>query len=213
MSVRTNIREINTIRDQLSKKNAEYFDEVIVHIRSSRVQENSGEEWLLARGQELLSAQKQGKSASKLFGEDPVAFASEALLHLPQRKVSGRARLSVLVPWTALSWTFLLLGLTALIVPEAEETNTGMLLVVVIGAFALIEVLMRLTRRDPEEGIPAPPKFNLRGIGTVLIALVILGTASLMLLRITPVITIPYWVSLILAGVGFVGQVLLFRRR
>ncbi|MEJ8305041.1 DUF1129 family protein [Saccharibacillus sacchari] len=213
MSIRKKIREINQIRDQLSKKNGDYFDEVIVHVRSSRVDEESGEDWLLARGQELLSAQQKSKSASKLFGDDPVLFADAALETLPQRKEARSVPLYVLAPWVALSWTFLLLGLAALFIPEAEEINMGMLLIVVLGAVALVEVLMRLTRRDPEEGVPAPPKFNLRGIGASLAVLIAIGIAGLLLQRILPTVTIPYWITLALAAIGFTGQFWLLRRR
>jgi len=213
LSVRKKIREINQIRDQLSKKNGEYFDEVIVRVRSSRVQEDSGEDWLLARGQELLAAQQKGKTASKLFGEDPIAYADAEAAKLPQRKAAGRARLYLIVPWAALSWTFLLLGLAALIAPETERINIGTLIIVALGALALVEVLMQLVRRDPEEGVPAPPKFNLRGIGMSLLALIVVGAAGLMLLQVTPVVTIPYWLSFALAIVGFTGQIFMLRRR
>ncbi|NGZ75344.1 DUF1129 family protein [Saccharibacillus alkalitolerans] len=213
MSVRKTIREINGIRDQLSKKNAEYFDEVIVHVRSSRVTEESGEDWLLARGRELLAAQQKGGTAAKLFGQDPVAFADGALAGLPQRRAENRSRLWLLAPWAALSWTFLLLGLTALFAPETENVNIGLLLIVVVGALVLVEVLMRLVRRDPGEGVPAPPKFNARNVGTMLAVLVAVGIAGLLLIRIMPVVTIPYWLSLALAAAGFVGQFALLRRR
>lgn len=213
LSVRKKIREINSIRDQLSKKNANYFDEVIVHVRSSRVQEESGEEWLLARGQELLTAQQRGQTAVKLFGENPIAFADTAIERLPQRKAAQNVRLYLLAPWVALSWTFLILGLFALFMEDAETVSLGMLLIVVLGAIALVEVLMRLTRRDPEEGVPAPPKFNLRGIGASLAVLIAIGIAGLLLQRVLPIVTVPYWVSLAIALVGFAGQFVLLRRR
>ncbi|WP_172254105.1 DUF1129 family protein [Saccharibacillus deserti] len=213
MSVRTKIREINKIRDQLNTKNAEYFDEVIVHVRSGRVIEENGEDWLLERGLELLAAQQKGTPAARLFGPNPIDFAEQGLAGLPQRKKEPALRSYLLVPWTALSWTFLLLGLTALFVPETEEINTGTLLIVVIGAIALFEVLMRLVRRDPEEGVPAPPKFNLRGIGSTLIALIVVGAAGLMVLQIAPTVKIPFQISLVIAAIGFIGQFALLRRR
>ncbi|OWA33955.1 hypothetical protein B9G55_16585 [Saccharibacillus sp. O16] len=213
LSVRKKIREINQIRDQLSQKNRDYFDEVIVRIRFSRVQEESGEDWLLARAQELLAAQKKGKTAIKLFGEDPIAYADAAAANLPQRKAPSRARLMLIAPWAALSWTFLLLGIAALIAPEAEQVNIGALVIVVIGALALVGVLMSLIRRDPEEGVPAPPKFNIRSVGMSLLALLIVGAVGVMVLQVTPVVTIPYWLSFALAIVGFTGQVFMLRRR
>ncbi|MCQ4086343.1 DUF1129 family protein [Saccharibacillus sp. JS10] len=213
MSIRKKIREINTIRDQLSQKNGNYLDEVIVHIRSSRVQEDSGETWLLERAQQLLAAQQKGKTASKLFGDDPIAFADRALTELPQRKDSPKIRPYVLAPWVALSWTFLILGLLAIFDKDTEKMSTGVLLLIVIGAIALVEVLLRLTRRDPEEGVPAPPRFNIRNIGASLAVLAGITIIGLLLLRILPIVTIPYWVSLILAAIGFIGQVVLLRRR
>ncbi|CAM3629412.1 MULTISPECIES: DUF1129 family protein [Saccharibacillus] len=213
MSVRKKIRAINKVRDQLNTKNAEYFDEVIVHVRSSRVVEESGEDWLLARGSELIAAQQKGTPASRLFGPDPISYAEAALTDLPKRRPEATLRAYILVPWTALSWTFLLLGLTALFAPETQQVNTGTLLIVILGAIALFEVLMRLIRRDPEEGVPAPPKFNMRGIGSTLIVLIAIGFAGLLLLRFTPVITIPFQISLVIAAIGFIGQFALLRRR
>lgn len=213
MSVRKKIRAINKIRDLLNTKNAEYFDEVIVYVRSSRVREESGEDWLLERGRELVAAQQKGTPAARLFGADPVVFAQAALAGLPQRSKEKALRSYILVPWTALSWTFLLLGLTAIFTPEAQQINTGTLLIVVLGAIALFEVLMRLIRRDPEEGVPAPPKFDMRGIGSALIILTMIGLIGLMLLRFTPTVTIPFQVSLVIAAIGFIGQFALLRRK
>ncbi|MDO3412563.1 DUF1129 family protein [Saccharibacillus sp. CPCC 101409] len=213
MSARTNIREINKIRDQLNKKNAAYFDDVIVHVRSAGVREDSGEEWLLARGRELLEAQSKNKTASKLYGEDPIAFAERGIAELPAGRPMGRARYYLMIPWVALSWTFLLLGLTALIAPEAEKINIGTLLIIALGAIVIVEGLTRLVRREPEPGVPAPPKLNARSIGTYLILLIAVGAVGVFVLRFTPVVTIPYWVSFAIAAAGFIGQRLLLRRR
>jgi uncharacterized membrane-anchored protein len=81
----------NEKRKELTKENLKYYEDMIVYIRLSfSKSEKETEEILSELLDHLLDAQKMGKSAIDVFGENPKKFADEIIGELPKMVTKER---------------------------------------------------------------------------------------------------------------------------
>ncbi|MFC4803318.1 DUF1129 family protein [Neobacillus sp. GCM10023253] len=96
----------NRKRNELTKENEEYYGNMLVYIRASlAVSEQQSEELLMELLDHIIEAQKEGKRAGDIFGENPSAYCDEMIKQLP--KEPGKS--------TAYFIVFLLVKLAGLI--------------------------------------------------------------------------------------------------
>lgn len=84
MNVTKMVELNNKLRGQLNPENEKYYSEIMVFIRTSNVSQHKAEELLLEILDHLLEAQKNGKTAKDVFGNDPVAYCKELVSTLPK---------------------------------------------------------------------------------------------------------------------------------
>ncbi|WP_409296677.1 DUF1129 family protein [Peribacillus sp. SCS-26] len=85
MNAKELIRLNNTKRRLLTKENEEYYGNMLVYIRTSlSISEQASEELLMELLDHLLEAQKEGKSAEEVFGNDPSSYCDEMIEQLPK---------------------------------------------------------------------------------------------------------------------------------
>jgi uncharacterized membrane-anchored protein len=85
MNAKELIQLNNQKRKQLNKENLKYFGEMLVYIRLSYDKsEQEAEEILTELLDHLLEAQKEGKSAIEVFGDNPKQYADEIIGELPR---------------------------------------------------------------------------------------------------------------------------------
>ncbi|UUZ91892.1 hypothetical protein LJK87_41425 [Paenibacillus sp. P25] len=77
MKLKEMIHENNRLREELSAENREYYEEMLVYIRSSDIHQRKAEEPLLEMLQHLLEAQREGRSAVHVFGDQPARYCQE----------------------------------------------------------------------------------------------------------------------------------------
>ncbi|OAT72523.1 DUF1129 family protein [Parageobacillus thermoglucosidasius] len=77
----------NEKRKQLNEHNRNYYENMLVYIRSHlMLSEQQSEELLMELLDHLLEAQKHGKSAEDVFGKDAKAYCDELICQLPKEK-------------------------------------------------------------------------------------------------------------------------------
>lgn len=89
MTVKTNelIELNNQKREELSEENEQYYEKILIHIRTHlSISEQHGEELLIEILDHLLEAQANGKRAEEVFGDHPVAYCNELIKQLPKEK-------------------------------------------------------------------------------------------------------------------------------
>ena len=77
----------NELREQLNKENLAAYEDMLTYIRlSSNKSEQQTEEVLLELLEHLLEAQKSGKTAKDIFGEDIKQYCDELINEIPGEK-------------------------------------------------------------------------------------------------------------------------------
>ncbi len=82
----------NEKREALSERNQQVYEDFLLYFRTDlRIAEQQAEELLMDILDHLLEAEKEGKTAYDLFGENPKAYAEELIAHLPREKKEAPA--------------------------------------------------------------------------------------------------------------------------
>ncbi|MFS0788310.1 DUF1129 family protein [Shouchella sp. 1P09AA] len=83
----TLIEANNKKREALTEENKRIYEDFLMYLRTDiRIAEQEAEEVLMDILDHLLDAEKEGKSAHHLFGDDPKAYAEELIAYLPTEK-------------------------------------------------------------------------------------------------------------------------------
>lgn len=219
MKINQMAEENNRLRAQMTQENEAYFDNMVVYLRSSRVDQAKAEELLLETAQHMLEAQRHGKTAAEVFGEDPEQYFRELLEHLPKRSLREAISEYAMIPWIALTWMFAVQALFGFIA-MGFGNKTGAfnrislfsVLMLVFASIAVIELVLRVLKRDSVKPVAKGRGFSLKiaAIYGVYLAAVIL--AAVYLHDKLPVIEAAPWVSLGLFIVGLLGQKFIFMR-
>lgn len=214
------IRENNRLQEQMTPSNLKYYEDMVIYIRTSPVNEMRGEELLLEIGQHLLEAQRNGKSAEELFGSEPVAYCEELVQNLPKQTGLSQLQYIIMIPWVALTWFFFAQALIGFVtqwtggsVEKVSQVRVSTLVLIAAGAYILIKLIMNFMNREtfkPEEN---KRKINIRGMGIYTAVAVVILMIGVWLGRALPVLVIPPWGSLVIFIIGLIGTKLLFFRR
>lgn len=219
MTTRQMIQENNRLREQMTPANRDFYEDILVYVRDSRVNRQQGEQRLLELAQEVLDAQQKGQSASKLLGGDAEAYARSVVESLPSVKPVEGAAYYVMIAWTALTILFLVeavIGFGAQLTGySGSPLNRISLLAIILvaaGSIVIVEVLMKSLAK-PQQQENQKPGINLKAIGVYLIVMVVVMVIGFSLRNMLPVFTVPPGLSLVLCIIGFLGLRFIFLRR
>lgn len=88
----------NQKRKELTKENLKYYEDMLVYIRLSYDKsEQETEEVLSELLDHLLEAQKEGRTANDVFGEEPKEYADEIIGELPKMVTKQGLKFSVMI--------------------------------------------------------------------------------------------------------------------
>lgn len=218
MKLKEMIHENNRLREELSAENREYYEEMLVYIRSSDIHQRKAEELLLEMLQHLLEAQREGRSAVHVFGDQPARYCQELLQQLPKPAWSERLHMLLVVAWGSVTAVFFVRGLSGLAAllfgrPSYEEASTVHLSSFLI-QMLFFAVMIGLTgsflkKTAFQKNIR---KFSLR-FGAYFTGLVVVSAlAERYLSSHLPIFTIDPWISLLIFAVCAAGYKILFLR-
>ncbi|CAM3487151.1 hypothetical protein AB1399_08005 [Hydrogenibacillus schlegelii] len=77
----------NERRLQLNEENRKYYEEMLVYLRMSPVEQRKVEELLLEMLDHLLIAQREGRTAQDVFGDDPESYCKEVIQTLGRQRL------------------------------------------------------------------------------------------------------------------------------
>ncbi|KKO55080.1 DUF1129 family protein [Paenibacillus sp. DMB20] len=220
MTIKQMIRENNRLQEQMTPANLKYYEDMVIYIRTSSVNEAKGEELLLEMAQHLLEAQRTGKTAEEVFGSDPIAYCAELVDELPKLKGLSRLQFNLMIPWVALTWFFFaqaIVGFVALwtggSVEKMSQVRISTLLLIAAGSYVLIRAIMGLMKLESFQPEDAKRKISLRGLGIYVLVVVAILVGGVWLGRALPVLVVPPWGSLVIFIIGLVGTKVFFSRR
>lgn len=231
MTIRAMIRENNRLREQMTPGNKDYFEDIVVHFRSSDVNQQQSEQLLIELAHQLLEAQEQGKTAGQLFGPDAKEYSRNKMQILPKRKSIEGIQYYVMIPWIALTIFFLtesFIGFVAQWLGDSVNNFNRIsllsLLIIAVGSILLMETVTKLLNRNTEQEVQGQestkrtkpmvkPNLNLRTIGIYVIVTLIIMMIGYTFRNLLPVFTIQPWVSFIISVIGLLGWRFLFKRK
>lgn len=220
MKVKDMIKANNALREQMTPSNRSYLEDMIISMRASSVDPVRREELLLEAAQQLLQAQKKGKSAQQLFGSDPLAYFKEEMDNAPVRPERSRLNYYLMIPWTALTCLFGVMALFGLILQWSTgspgifgEISLFTILLIGFGSIAVIELIMKWMSSLSDNDSPAMGKFNVKALAIYIAAAVVVVYAGMYLGQLFPIIPLSPWVSLIVFITGLLGLKLIFMKR
>ncbi|MDQ0195767.1 DUF1129 family protein [Paenibacillus wynnii] len=220
MKVKEMIKENNRLREQMTPFNRSYLEDMILVLRASRVDSLRTEELLLEAAQQILQAQKKGKTATQVFGNDPQAYFKEVIESTPSRPARSKLNYYLMIPWTAFT---LLFGIMAIVsfISEWTTGSTGMfsqislftLLSVGLGSIVFIEMIMKWMASLSDTDAPQVGKFDIKAFGVYIGIAVVVIYAGLYLSQLFPPFPISPWVSLIVSTAGLIGLKFIFLKK
>lgn len=92
MNAKELIKLNNKKRKGLTEENEEYYDKMLVYIRTNvSVSEQQAEELLMELLDHLIDAQAEGKGAAEIFGENIKNYCDEMIKQLPKEPLKSTA--------------------------------------------------------------------------------------------------------------------------
>jgi len=141
VTVKQLIEQNNKSRKLLTPENDKYFGDMVVYIRLNRFKdERATEEKLLNLLNELLVAQKEGKSAEELWGNSPKQFSDQIIHSLPTMSAKSIIEFSLEIIFTLFGWILIVDGIYPMIKQEDQTIALGTLAlsaILLIGSFLL----------------------------------------------------------------------------
>ncbi|MGD6941165.1 DUF1129 family protein [Cytobacillus gottheilii] len=145
MNAKELIRLNNQKRQHLTKENEEYYENMLVYIRTSlSVSEQQSEELLLELLDHLVDAQNAGKSAKDVFGEDPAAYCKEMIKQLP-KEPSKRSAFFIGFLLLQLAGIFAVInGIGDIIIHYVKDSDQTLYIGTAIVSFFIIAAIISL---------------------------------------------------------------------
>ena len=220
MKVKEMMKLNNSLREQMTPFNRSYLEDMILALRASKLDPLRTEELLLEAAEQMLQAQKRGKNAKQVFGNDPQAYFKEVIDSVPTRPARSKLNDVLMIPWTALTLLFGVMALFAFLSKWSTGT-TGMfgqislftILAVGLGSIVLIELIMKWMSSLSDTDAPQVSKFEFRALGIYIGIAVVIVFAGLYLSRLFPLVPLSPWVSLIVFIAGLIGLKFLFFKK
>jgi uncharacterized membrane-anchored protein len=220
MKIRAMIKENNKLREQMTPANRDYYEDIVVYIRSSEADQTQSEQLLLKLARQVLEAQQKGITARLLLGSDVEEFSCTQVATLAKRKKIEGIQYFLMIPWVALTMFFFMEALVGFAaqwlggnMSTFNQISLLSLIIIAIGSILLIETVTNLLNRGTEEKPTMKHTINLKTIGIYVVVMIVIMMLGFMFRNLLPVFTIQPWVSLLIGMIGLVGWILLFKRK
>lgn len=126
LTVKELIKQNNEKRKLLLPENENYYENLLVYIRSNLFRkERATEEILLEMLDHLLEAQKEGKTAEQVFGKSPQQLAEEIIESLPKESMKEVLEFVFENVLTLFGWFLVAWGFLPLISKEEQSIHIG----------------------------------------------------------------------------------------
>lgn len=141
MTTKELIKENNRLRKQLTDENKKYYEDLLLYIRiNGHKQEQATEETLLEILQDILEAQKNGRSAQAFFGKNPKEISDEILTALPNETKISTARSISFVLILLLQYNLFSILLEPVVTLSFFKTALPLLLIVCVIILLLVSL-------------------------------------------------------------------------
>lgn len=98
MNSKEMIQQNNGLRKQLNDDNKRYYEELLTYVRLTlNIDEQKTEEVMLEILQDLLEAQKNGRTAEEFFGKGPQEIGDALIAELPKESLKGNLTLFFMI--------------------------------------------------------------------------------------------------------------------
>ncbi len=193
----------NERRLQLNEENLKYYEDMLIYLRTSRIPQRRAEELLLEMLDHLLEAQREGRKAQDVFGDDPQKYCQEIVASMEPRSLVSFPRYAF-ISLILLYIGFIVDGLFRLLVypvlhvfmdvREPAGFKVDWFMLALLGPLVLEGMLffMRLTTFR---------RYWIQVAGMVLFQLLLIGgfvLLNVVLRNHNPVLPISAWMSLII---------------
>lgn len=129
----------NVKRELLTKENEKYYSNLLMYIRSRlSISEHSTEEVLMEMLDHLLEGQEEGKTAKKIFGENPKEYADELIRQLPKEKKRDLFQFGTQIVINMLGWFLMIRGIVIVIISQFMEVDNSIYLYSDLALFGAI---------------------------------------------------------------------------
>lgn len=143
MKVKQLIKENYQLQQQLDGANKQYYESLLVYIRSTNFkQEQAKEEVLLEMGQHILEAQMHAQSAEEVFGKNPKQLADDIIDNLPNETKKEIVLFGLEIVTLLFGIYVAVVGLLPLWQQESVPVSIGKGFVVAVGLLAVLVVVM-----------------------------------------------------------------------
>lgn len=130
MNTKELIEQNNEKRELLHVPNKMYYEQLLVYIRTKlSLSEQKSEEVLMDMLDHLLEAQKDGKSAFDVFGDDPKAYADEVIEQLPDEEKRDMVKFWGRMAFQLIGYYFVIRGVILLVLGNFQEVDTTIYLI------------------------------------------------------------------------------------
>ncbi|MEK1829448.1 DUF1129 family protein [Priestia megaterium] len=150
MNAKELIKLNNKKRKELTKENEEYYDNMLVYIRTSvSVSEQQAEELLMELLDHLIDAQAEGKRAEEVFGENLKTYCDEMIKQLPKEPLKALLFYKLLLLQLA-SLMAIVSGIGNIVVHYVKDSSqtvyigTAIVTFVIVAAIISIDVFLLL---------------------------------------------------------------------
>ena len=216
LTVKELIEQNNEKRKNLTPENQEYYQNMLVYIRSTALKsERATEEVLLEMLDHLLEAQREEKTAVEVFGKAPKELAEEIIETLPKESVKANLDFLFEIGFTLFGWYLVIIGIPPLISQEDRTVYLGSILLsgilLIAGVVALLLFVFGVLKNTAFEDKRKKKKVNWL-LGTLFVLFFVGGIgANVILEPFGPSFTVSYLLAFGL-GCFFLLAAYLFKK-
>ncbi|HWL13392.1 MAG TPA: DUF1129 family protein [Ureibacillus sp.] len=197
LTVKEMVKQNNEKRKTLTSENQEYYENMLVFIRTNPLKsERATEEVLLEMLEHLVEAQKDGKRAEEVFGMSPKELAEEISENLPKESFKDMLDFGLEIGLTLFGWYLASVGLVPLIMKQEQTLYLGSMLIsgilLIASCVTVIFLVFGLLKRNAFEEKSKKNKVNWI-LGILFVLLFAGGVSSNVLIApFGPAFTISY---------------------
>ena len=143
ITIKELIKSNNEKRELLTEENEKYYSNLLVYIRSRlSLSDRSTEEVLMELLDHTLEGQVEGKTAEKIFGEDPKSFADELIQQMPKESKREILQFGAQLVTNVLGLLLIIRGLVILIISQFKEVENSVYLYSSAALFSTVLIAM-----------------------------------------------------------------------
>jgi DNA-binding ferritin-like protein (Dps family) len=145
MNAKELIQLNNKKRKELTKENEEYYDNMLVYIRTSvSVSEQQAEELLMELLDHLIDAQAEGKRAEEVFGENLKTYCDEMIKQLPKEPLKSTAFFISFLLLQLASLMAIVSGIGNIVVHYVKDSSQTVYIGTAIVTFVIVAAIISL---------------------------------------------------------------------